>query len=293
LYEVPRSPAIFANHSCAPNPVLEFWPAVEKAGSVAEESAYEPGGFWMVATEAIPEGGEVRINYEGGKKRQKHEHTFWGEETPQETPSWRDARVAPPPLPAGLPPSTHLALVGALEHVLAAERDPKKPLSAELRQKLDAIYPLPLPPLPWQELDPRTGQLADRGDTRLRRLAPELMISNRRCFWGVLATHIPGRSGYECYQRWQLLRESSDRPPDELSRWKKKLFARDPSHRKVKPARQSPAGAGWGASLASLLPRGGAGVAELADARLPQRTADEERALFCSSHGDAGLVAPP
>jgi hypothetical protein len=60
-FETPRAPAVFANHSERPNARIEFWPALQ------------PGPFelvgevWIVASEEIAAGREIRIDYESGR----------------------------------------------------------------------------------------------------------------------------------------------------------------------------------------------------------------------------------
>ena len=53
-----------------PPPVIpQWWPALPKpvGDSVSDDRSFElPGEIWMVATEAIPQGGEIRIDYENG-----------------------------------------------------------------------------------------------------------------------------------------------------------------------------------------------------------------------------------
>ena len=39
-------------------------------------------------------------------------------------------------------------------------------------------------------------------DERILALAPLLARSDNRKTWGLLATHLPGWSGRQCYQRW-------------------------------------------------------------------------------------------
>jgi len=41
------------------------------------------------------------------------------------------------------------------------------------------------------------------------------MITHLRYTWGLLATHIPGRSGYECQRRWNELLGVENAPEPE------------------------------------------------------------------------------
>ena len=58
-------------------------------------------------------------------------------------------------------------------------------------------YSLPAePPLPWEG--------AGGGDERLRHLVP-LMSRAAGSAWALVSTHLPGRSGRECRERWSNL----------------------------------------------------------------------------------------
>ena len=54
----------------------------------------------------------------------------------------------------------------------------------------------PEPPTPWQG--------ACGGDARMRCLVPQLAkeMAKGGPSWGIVATHLPGRSGRECRDRW-------------------------------------------------------------------------------------------
>jgi len=82
-FACPRSPAIFANHSYAPNAHLELWPTPRPGAMELRQRMV------IVANEVIGAGREIRINYES------EAHTFWRGDAPAETP-WRND-FAPPP----------------------------------------------------------------------------------------------------------------------------------------------------------------------------------------------------
>ena len=187
-YSLPRFAAIFANHSSRPNAALEFWPdlLVKRSGSIGQYSFEMSGAMWIVATEAIAAGEEIRINYEGGEGR----GAYWTGGAPEETGNWRDLRA---PLPAGFPTLPEATpAIGVLDAIRAANSRGKRPsLPAALVRSLAHIYPAPAVPLPEEE-----------AEARIRLLAPLLARSDNRKTWGLLATHLPGWSGRRCFERW-------------------------------------------------------------------------------------------
>jgi len=186
-YSLPRFAAIFANHSSRPNAALEFWPdlLVKRSGSIGQYSFETSGAMWIVATEAIAAGEEIRINYEGGEGR----GAYWTRGAPEEV-NWRDLRA---PLPAGFPTLPEATpAIGVLDAIRAANSRGKRPsLPAALVRSLAHIYPAPAVPLPEEE-----------AEARIRLLAPLLARSDNRKTWGLLATHLPGWSGRRCFERW-------------------------------------------------------------------------------------------
>jgi len=49
---------------------LQWWPALPACGAGIHANAFDlPGEIWLTSTEPIPEGGEIRIDYEGGVSR--------------------------------------------------------------------------------------------------------------------------------------------------------------------------------------------------------------------------------
>ena len=169
----------------------------------------------LVASEPIDAGGEIRIDYEDGNTGSA---LYWGAPNipgqPHENSAWRWARRNPPPPAAnaerlvdGLAQLQRAAATGgsggdaaAMSRASAAAAVGRS-LLLELCEENQAE-----PPLPW---DGEQG-----GDARLRLLVPLLArelpagtFSDSRpsSNWGLVATHMPGRSGRECFERWQAL----------------------------------------------------------------------------------------
>ena len=112
--------------------------------------------MWLVASETIEPGMEIRIDYEnGGKKGQ-----YWRGVQPDEGP-WRTAgRIEPPP------PSLSEPVVGRLRE-LCANRGPR---AAGPEAFTDASA------APWAEVqgDPLPWEGAAGGDARMKTLVPLL-----------------------------------------------------------------------------------------------------------------------
>ena len=173
----PCSPAIYANHSSAPNARIEMWP-MPRPGSLELRQR-----MVLVATERIAAGREIRINYE------HMEGTYWKGAPPVET-IWRVLHVTPPPAAREQPVVNRLAELQA-----AAASGRAVPPCAKPRDHGEG--------LPWE------GE--DGGDVRLRVLVPLLatktygfggVLSRISYNWAMVATHLPGRSGRECRDRW-------------------------------------------------------------------------------------------
>ena len=176
-FELPPSPAIFANHASIPNARVETWP-VERPGPWEVRQR-----VMLVASEPIAAGREVRINYEGGG-----ESLYWDGQPPPESSHWRMTVVPTPP------PSVDI--VGPMgPHVGPPSGEPSP-------QPLEA-------PLAWEGVR--------GGDARLHALVPWFSADGRRVnksAWPLVSTHMPGRSGHECRERWLLIGQGS-----ELARW--------------------------------------------------------------------------
>jgi len=191
-FECERSPAVYANHSAAPNARLEIWP-VARAGPLEVRER-----MVLVASEPIAAGQEVRIDYEGGNVA-----NYWHVlgEVPVEGP-WRTARVRAPPS-FGTEPVYHST------HKLQAGSD--EPCS-----------------LPWQRRSPIPWEGSSGGDARLHAIVPLLSTNYRQAnasAWPLVSTHVPGRSGRECRDRWQMIQHL-----DENSGWLQTPASRAVSH---------------------------------------------------------------
>ena len=179
-FQCPCSPAIYANHSTAPNARIEMWPT-PRPGSLELRQH-----MVIVATETIAAGKEIRINYE------YMDGTYWKGTPPAET-TWRALHVTPPPATREQPVVNRLAELQA-----AAASGRAAPACAKPRDHGEG--------LPWE------GE--DGGDVRLRVLVPLLatktygfggVLSRISYNWAMVATHLPGRSGRECRDRWLQL----------------------------------------------------------------------------------------
>ena len=175
-YSGPRSVATYANHSACPNAKFEHWPL--QLTSDGDEALELRHRMWLVATEAIPAGCEIRVDYEAGQS------TYWQGAQPLET-NWRSERVPPPLPPSPAPP--------VLDHLARLLRGcPILPLESLCDDH---------PPLAWEG--------ADGGDERLAWLLPHLMPGITECNaaaskslpWALVATHVPQRSSLECARR--------------------------------------------------------------------------------------------
>ena len=194
-YELPRCCAIYANHSSRPNARLELWPVLRPAACEMRQHMV------LVASEAITPGAEIRIDYESGNKAKGSSGTYWGAagmpQQPHESDAWRAARRHPPP-----PAASAERLVDGLSRLQRAAA------ASAAAESFDGLLLL-LPDeggaqLPW------AGE--GGGDARLRVVVPllarrftglkEQKLSSQ---WASVATHLPGRSGRECCERWAQL----------------------------------------------------------------------------------------
>ena len=157
-FACPRAPAIYANHSAKPNAAFQCMLVPRPSKHEVRKRMY------LVATEPIEAGAEIRVNYGG---------SYWCGAIPPET-RWRDLRVRPPPPTA---------------------EEPVFDLSTALNETEVT--------LPWEG--------AEGGDSRLRVLVPMLTQNpsapraSVQVNWAMVSTHLPGRSGLECRERWQIL----------------------------------------------------------------------------------------
>ena len=218
-FPTPRSLGPYANHSSArPNARYEW--RVAGAGMRAPHAL--AGALWVVATERIPPGCEIRVNYEAAGS----EGQYWKALgiAPSEG-NWKEVRLPP------LPPAAGLAGEGG-----AYGHAPPLPLpwegtnggDARLRTLVPMLAPhctfkggavrrlptraalCPPPPLHLIAADALGDSPAAPPHLAALRVPPQV----RPEFFGVVATHLEGRSGIDCYYRWcQLVRIHADAAP--------------------------------------------------------------------------------
>jgi hypothetical protein len=173
--------AIYANHSSRPNARLERR-RVEQPGPY--DLRYH---MLVITTEVVPAGGEIRINYDGGREK-----NYWnGKPPPAETP-WRAIRLrAPPPSGLGIRLAHNSLQLPLLPTGASAAGETEwgvDPPDIELSVER---------PVEW------SGDAG--GDARLGALVHVLnAIRNPSC-WSLVATHLPGRKASECRERATLL----------------------------------------------------------------------------------------
>merc|ERR1719424_1357311 len=122
---------------------------------------------------------------------------------PREDGVWRAVRRHPPP-----PPATCEAVVDGLARLQSAARASQggEDVDAASAVLACSVADETAAPLPWG------GERG--GDARLRLLVPSLAkkLAGLRarvasCQWGIVASHLPGRTGAECRERWAELEE--------------------------------------------------------------------------------------
>ncbi|KAL1530056.1 hypothetical protein AB1Y20_000978 [Prymnesium parvum] len=176
-FECPRYPVIFANHSAvAPNARLEVWPVLQPGKHDLREHVV------LVATTHIRPGEEIRFDYEASN----------GSTSPraEESVAWRSVRINPPPPALGEPIIDRLAELRAA----AAARQEVPTMCPELLQREE--------PTRWE------GDAG--GDARLSAIVPLLQREvSGSSVWAIASSHVPGRSGQECYARWLELHGST------------------------------------------------------------------------------------
>ena len=175
-----RSPAVYANHSRNPNARIETWPVLRPGALEVRQH------MMLVAAQPIAAGEEIRINYEEGGS------SYWDVLgcAPVEGP-WRLARVPPPP-PSGEDP-----VYDRLQELQDAAATGQEPRSCKV--------PALSAPIPWDG--------ASGGDARLHQVVPLLSTNGREAnesAWALVSTHVPGRSGRECRERWKMVRGIDD-----------------------------------------------------------------------------------
>ena len=130
--------------------------------------------------------GEVRIDYDSNGEERT---LYWGGKAPPEV-CFRDFRVTPPP-PTGDEP-----IVGwlAAMQTAAAAGEPLPPIPE----------PEACAPIPWEA----------GGDERLRAAVSRLLRGrapslHKYISWAAISTHLPGRSGRECRERFLWMQAQS------------------------------------------------------------------------------------
>ena len=113
---------------------------------------------------------------------------------PGETTNWREVRALAGPLPSRAPRA-----IDVLDAIRAASRtlgesSARRSLPDKLVKAIDRTVAEPPKPLS-----------ARRADERIRELAPLLARSDNRKTWGLLASHSPGWTGRQCYERWAAM----------------------------------------------------------------------------------------
>jgi len=180
-FDCPRSAAIYANHSTRPNARVETWPVLRPGPHEVREHVV------LVASEPIEAGREIRINYECG------DLTYWRGQPPAET-DWRGLKLRPPP------PTGDAPVIDWLRELQEAAALRQKPPPCPVPQS-------PCSPMPWEG--------AGGGDARLHEVVPLLSTNGRNAnqsAWPLVSTHVPGRSGRECRDRWSRIQHDDGWP---------------------------------------------------------------------------------
>ena len=71
-----------------------------------------------------------------------------------------------------------------------------------ITQALAQVFLEPIKPLPIAQ-----------ADERIRELAPLLARSDNKKTWGLLASHLPGWTGSQCYARWTAMGKRGGKKP--------------------------------------------------------------------------------
>ena len=224
-FAVPRYCASYVRHSAAPNARLELWPVLRPTSCQLRQHLV------LVASEDIPAGAEIRVKRRGGAAAAEFNQGGGAAPRPESPTRWRAARCPPPaPHPDAEPlvdclarlqrdagqrdagPRGAAAQGGAAAHGKGAEHEASQcgaPPSSWAEELLGGSFDLGAdhasqlvpaeatgPPTPWEG--------ACGGDARMRCLVPQLApeMAKGGPSWGIVATHLPGRSGRECRDRW-------------------------------------------------------------------------------------------
>ena len=174
---------------------------------------------------------EIRIDYESGNTGE----AYWSV-GPQEN-DWRAARAAPELVAARvLPTSTATPVEPAIDVLSALLRANKAAgarrsasLPPALSRALSQIYVQPDKPLPPSVTNERilklasllvppsvrTAEVVDAEKPQSRAAGAAAAGRDLRRAWGLLATHVPGLTGHQCYQRWVSL--TAEKPLEKRS----------------------------------------------------------------------------
>lgn len=183
------SPAIYANHSKAPNAVVQLWAGYDGV----------PPRMVLVTTGAVATGREIRIDYEAGGRRGQ----YWGSRVrpcaPVEGPGWRRQLLQVPSPSGAHPVLRYLERWREYERLSNAAADdemlpppPRAPSPAHLAA-----------PAPW--CDSKLGALVAQLQQTdwLRKCARKGV--GRSALWPLIATHFSARTAQECQDRWRCV----------------------------------------------------------------------------------------
>jgi hypothetical protein len=187
-FEYAPYPAIFANDSATvPNARLETWRLKAEKNSLLPAER-----LVLVTNRLVRQGEELRFNYEGG------DSSYWRDGTrPRERGEWRRTVIETPP-----PVMARRIIAPPVEISGENFQD------GELLEALDELAPVE-GVIPW-------GGPAG-GDARLRvlmgMLDPQGKVTPAKpglALWRTVCTHLPGRTGAECRDRWRILCRKRD-----------------------------------------------------------------------------------
>lgn len=143
----------------------------------------------LVASEKIAAGAEIRINHEKSQAPPPPKPSRPA--APEYPARWRAARTAPPPShPDAEPLVDGLARLQRDAGLESAWDDEAAPAAS--MSQLVPEEGIVAEPIPWEG--------GGGGDARMRQIVPPLSKGGPQ--WAIVATHMPGRSGRECRDRW-------------------------------------------------------------------------------------------
>ena len=171
-------PAVHVRRARHPNARLELWPVPRASVNEVRQLVM------LVAIAPVDAGAELRISDEPPQGLGFAAGLDGAAAEEARSDAWKHVRMRTPPPTA--------------EEPIYASEDP---LSVEDLVESSVHVTLPQePPLHWEGVG--------GGDDRLRKLVPLLRgMSNP---WPIVSTHLPGRSGRECRERWTKLVQSAE-----------------------------------------------------------------------------------